>query len=153
MPREPQDVTEAELAVMQRLWDAGRASIRQLADALYGADAGAAQYATVQKQLERLEAKGFVARDRSLYVHVFSPAIDRDELIGRRIRAMAEKLCGGSLVPILSHLARSKGLSRKERQALRELIDSPGTTAAAGDAKTDDETDQGEGGRSRRGRE
>jgi len=86
-------------------------------------------------------------------VHVFSPAIDRDELIGRRIRAMAEKLCGGSLVPILSHLARSKGLSRKERQALRELIDSPGTTAAAGDAKTDDETDQGEGGRSRRGRE
>src|SRR5215218_4102467 len=125
MPREPQDVTEAELAVMQRLWDVGRASIRQLADGLYGADAGAAQYATVQKQLERLEAKGFVARDRSLYVHVFSPAIDRDELIGRRIRAMAEKLCGGSLVPILSHLARSKGLSRKERQALRELIDSP----------------------------
>ena len=112
MPREPQDITEAELALMQRLWDAGRASIRQVADALYGTDAGPAQYATVQKQLERLEAKGFVRRDRSLYVHVFSPAVDRDELIGRRIRAMAEKLCGGSLVPILSHLARSKGLSK-----------------------------------------
>jgi BlaI family penicillinase repressor len=153
MPREPQDVTEAELAVMQRLWEAGRASIRQLADALYGTDAGAAQYATVQKQLERLEAKGFVARDRSLYVHVFSPAIDRDELIGRRIRAMAEKLCGGSLVPILSHLARSKGLSRKERQALRDLIDSPGATPPASDAKADDETDMGDGGRGRRGRE
>ena len=123
MPREPQDITEAELAVMQRLWDAGRASIRQVADALYGADAGAAQYATVQKQLERLEAKGFVSRDRSLFVHVFSPTIDRDELIGRRIRAMAEKLCDGSLVPILSHLARSKGLSKAERQALRDLID------------------------------
>ena len=132
MPRQPQDVTEAELAVMQRLWDAGRASIRQIADALYGPDAGAAQYATVQKQLERLEAKGFVARDRSLYVHVFSPAIDRDELIGRRIQAMAEKLCGGSLVPILSHLARSKALSPKERQALRDIID------AAGAGDTDD---------------
>jgi BlaI family penicillinase repressor len=153
MPREPQDVTEAELAVMQRLWDAGRASIRQLADALYGSDAGAAQYATVQKQLERLEAKGFVERDRSLYVHVFSASIDRDDLIGRRIRAMAEKLCGGSLVPILSHLARSKGLSRKERQALRELIDSPGATPPASDAKADDETDRTEGGRGRRGRE
>ena len=140
MPREPQDVTEAELAVMQRLWDAGRASIRQIADALYGPDAGAAQYATVQKQLERLEAKGFVARDRSLYVHVFSPTIDRDELIGRRIRAMAEKLCGGSLVPILSHLARSKGLSQKERQALREIIEAP----------RPDETGKAEGDRSRR---
>ena len=126
MPREPQDVTEAELAVMQRLWDASRASIRQIADALYGPDAGAAQYATVQKQLERLEAKGFVERDRALYVHVFSATIDRDELIGRRIRAMAEKLCGGSLVPILSHLARSKGLSPKERKALCDLIDAPG---------------------------
>src|SRR5688572_8013597 len=146
MPREAQDVTEAELVVMQRLWDVGRASIRQLADALYGDNAGPAQYATVQKQLERLEAKGFVGRDRSLYVHVFSPTVDRDELIGRRIRSMAEKLCGGSLVPILSHLARNKGLSAKERQALRELIDSPG---AAGEA---DGTDDGpKGGRGRKG--
>ena len=78
---------------------------------------------------------------------------DRDELIGRRIRAMAEKLCGGSLVPILSHLARSKGLSQKERRALRELIDSPGDAAPPGDPKHDEETDKGEGGRSRRGRE
>ena len=124
MPREAQDVTESELALMQRLWDAGRASIRQLTDALYPAG-GPAQYATVQKQLERLEAKGFVRRDRSLFVHVFEPAVDRDELIGRRIRSMAEKLCGGSLVPILSHLARSKALSPKERAALRELIEKP----------------------------
>ena len=146
MPREAQDVTEAELVVMQRLWDVGRASIRQLADALYGDNAGPAQYATVQKQLERLEAKGFVARDRSLYVHVFSPTVDRDELIGRRIRSMAEKLCGGSLVPILSHLARNKGLSAKERQALRELIDSPG---AAREAEGTDE--EPKGGRGRKG--
>ena len=125
MAREPQDITEAELALMHRLWDAGRASIRQLTDALYPDGGGAAQYATVQKQLERLEAKGFVRRDRSLFVHVFEPAIDRDELIGRRIRSMAEKLCGGSLVPILSHLARSKSLSASERRALKELIDRP----------------------------
>ena len=147
MPREPQDVTEAELAVMQRLWDAGRASIRQLADALYGADAGPAQYATVQKQLERLEAKGFVGRDRSLFVHVFTPAVDRDELIGRRIRAMAEKLCGGSLVPILSHLARSKGLSQKERRALKDLIDASGD----GPPVRDDEAEGRDGGTGRRG--
>ena len=125
MARDPQDITEAELALMQRLWDAKRASIRQITDALYPEGGGAAQYATVQKQLERLEAKGFVRRDRSLFVHVFEPAIDRDELIGRRIRSMAEKLCGGSLVPILSHLARSKSLSEKERRALRELIERP----------------------------
>ena len=124
MPREPQDVTEAELSLMQRLWDMKRASIRQLTDDLYPRGSPA-QYATVQKQLERLQAKGFVRRDRSLFVHVFEPAVDRDELIGRRIRSMAEKLCGGSLVPILSHLARSEALTEKERKALRELIEQP----------------------------
>ena len=137
MPREPQDVTEAELSLMRRLWETGRASIRQLTDDLYPAG-GAAQYATVQKQLERLEAKGFVRRDRSLFVHVFEPAVDRDELIGRRIRSMAEKLCGGSLVPILSHLARSQALTQKERRALRELIGRPDD--AAGDRGTKGET-------------
>ena len=142
MPREPQDVTEAELSLMQRLWEAKRASIRQLTDDLYPGG-GAAQYATVQKQLERLEAKGFVKRDRSLFVHLFEPAVDRDELIGRRIRSMAEKLCGGSLVPILSHLARSKSLTEKERTALRDLIDqSPGDARASGNKK---------GGKGRRG--
>lgn len=124
MPREPQDITEAELALMQVLWDRGRASIRQLTDALYP-DGSAAQYATVQKQLERLEGKGFVARDRSLFVHVFSPTVERDELIGRKLRAVADKLCGGSLAPLLSHLARMKPLSEDERRALRELIDEP----------------------------
>jgi BlaI family penicillinase repressor len=139
MPREAQDVTEAELALMQRLWDMNRASIRQLTDDLYPAG-GPAQYATVQKQLERLEAKGFVRRDRSLFVHLFEPAVDRDELIGRRIRSMAEKLCGGSLVPILSHLARRTTLSEKERRALRELIEGP-----------DDDDRGSKGGKGRRG--
>ena len=32
MPREPQDVTEAELSLMRRLWEMRRASIRQLTD-------------------------------------------------------------------------------------------------------------------------
>ena len=124
MPREPQDVTEAELALLEKLWDGGRASIRQLADTIYPGG-GAAQYATIQKQLERLESKGFVKRDRSLFVHVFTPAVGRDELIGRRLRAVADKLCGGSLVPILSHLARAKGLTEQQRRALRELVDAP----------------------------
>src|SRR5436309_15570656 len=131
MPRERQDITEAELGVMQVLWDRGPSAIRQITDVLYRGRAEAAQYATVQKQLERLEAKGFVRRDRSLFVHVFTAAINRDELIGRRLRDMAEKLCGGSLTPILSHLARTRALTQSERQALRELVDAPDEDSAA----------------------
>jgi predicted transcriptional regulator len=122
MARDAKDVTEAELGLLQILWDRGTATIRQIADLVYP-EANAAQYATIQKQLERLEAKGFVRRDRSMFVHVFSAAVERDELIGRRIREMADKLCGGSLAPILTHLARATRLSGAERRALRDLVD------------------------------
>ena len=122
MARTPLDVTEAELGVLHLLWGRGPATIRQLTDALYPRG-GTAQYATVQKLLERLEGKGCVARDRSASVHVFTAAIARDELIGRRLRSLAEQLCGGSLTPLLTHLVRAESLSASDRQSLRSLID------------------------------
>jgi predicted transcriptional regulator len=124
MSREAQDVTEAELAILEILWADAPTTIRRITERLY-ARPSTAQYATVQKQLERLEAKGFVKRDRSEFVHAFSPAVARDELIGRRLQAVVDKLCGGSLAPILSHLARTTRLTDAERKALRDLIDQP----------------------------
>src|SRR5437870_4599997 len=103
MARTPQDITDAELAILQVLWDEGAASIRQLTGALYP-DGRVSHYATVQKLLERLEAKSCVRRDRSAAVHVFDAAVSREDLIGRRLQTMAEKLCGGSLTPLLTHL-------------------------------------------------
>ncbi len=122
MARTPQDVTEKELAILQVLWDQGPATIRRITDLLYP-DGGAAHYATVQKLLDRLEAKGFVTRDRAEPAHAFAAAVGRDDLIGRRLQAMAEQLCGGSLTPLLTSLVKSRRLSARERQDLRELID------------------------------
>src|SRR5262249_21133128 len=96
--------------------------IRQLAEDVYGQD-GTSVYATVQKLLELLEAKQFVARDRSGAVHVFRAAIERDELIGRRLRAVADTLCGGSLTPLLTHLVQGHPLSDPQRKALRALVE------------------------------
>src|SRR3954451_5650879 len=122
MGRTPQDVTDTELAILQQLWDHGQRTIRQLTDALYPTG-GQAQYATVQKLLDRLAEKGHVRRDRSGSAHVFSAAVGREELIGRRLRDVAEKLCGGSLTPLLTQLVQTRRLSDRERQELRDLID------------------------------
>lgn len=121
MPRTPKDVTDAELALLRQLWDNGPATIRQLTDDLYPGG-GASQYATVQKLLERLEDKGYIHRDRRSNVHIFEPAIGRDDLIGRRLQTIAENLCDGSLTPLLTHLVRAKSLSAADRQSLRKLI-------------------------------
>src|SRR5215472_10767556 len=122
MKRSQADVTDAELSLLQSLWDLGPSTIRQLVERVY-AQEGASVYATVQKLLDRLESKGCVRRDRRGAVHVFQAAIDRDELIGRRLRAVADSLCGGSLSPLLTHLVEARGLSQTERRELRVLIE------------------------------
>lgn len=128
MARTPQDVTEAELNILELLWDSGAQSIRQLADALYPRG-GAAEYATVQTLLKRLEAKKCVVRKRAGGVQSFAAAIDRDDLIDQRLQRIAEQLCGGSLTPLLTHLVRADRLSAADRTSLRNLIEELDETA------------------------
>ena len=115
-------VTETELAVLKLLWRRGASTIRQLTDLLYP-EGGPSHYATVQKLLERLEAKKCVRRTRRERVNVFSPAVGRADLIARRLRETADQLCDGSLTPLLTHLVDSSELSRDEVAALRDLVD------------------------------
>lgn len=122
MPRPPQDVTDAELAILNVLWDRGRATVRELAEELYD-KSSASQHATVQKLLERLEAKGCVSRDRDSWPHTFQPAIEREDLIGRQLQQTADKLCDGSLQPLLTHLVKAGRLSAEDRRSLRGLLD------------------------------
>jgi BlaI family transcriptional regulator, penicillinase repressor len=122
MARPRQDVTDAELAVLQALWERGPSSRRQLADALYPR-AGPAAYTTVQKLLERLEAKGCVTRQPGPGPRTFAAAVSRDQLISRRLLDVADKLCAGSLTPLLTNLVQVKPLSARQLQELRELLD------------------------------
>jgi BlaI family transcriptional regulator, penicillinase repressor len=122
MARTPQEVTEKELVILQVLWGQGPATIRQITDVVYPRG-GTSKYATVQKLLERLEGDGYVRRDRSGPAHTFAATVDREGLIGRRLQAVAEELCGGSLTPLLTHLVRNKKLTARERRELRSLID------------------------------
>ena len=119
---EPAPVTTAELAVLEVLWARGDLSIREIAVALYPGG-GTSEYATVQKLLERLQTKGFVARDRRSFAHTFKPVVKRGELIGLELEKVAEKLCEGSMTPLLTHLVEMTRLSEEDRAALRHLLD------------------------------
>lgn len=134
MPRTPQDVTEAELAILQVLWDRGTATVRELTEILYP-DGGSSEHATVQKLLGRLETKQCVNRDRNTWPHTYQAAIGREDLIGRRLRATAEDLCDGSMTPLLTHLVESKQLNAKERESLRNLLDELDRTSKSGRGK------------------
>ena len=121
MARKAQDVTEAELAILEKLWDEGPSSVRNLAIALYGSPS-TSNTATVQKLLGRLESKGCVSRDQSVWPRLFRPSLERAELISRRLQITADELCEGSLGPLLTHLVQTGTLSRAERSKLKSLL-------------------------------
>jgi BlaI family transcriptional regulator, penicillinase repressor len=129
MPRSPLSLPDAELAVLRCLWEHGIASARQLTEWLYP-EGTAAQVATVQKLLTRLEEKHCVRRDRDHWPHQFSAAVDRHDVILDQLQQTAERLCDGELHPLLTHLVKAGGLNANERQSLRALLDDldqPGT--------------------------
>lgn len=115
------DVTEAELAVMRVLWEEEPATIRTITDELYP-EGTTAQYATVQKLLERLEGKGYVSRLRSRVPHRFRTKVDRDDLIGRRLRDVADALCEGSMGTLLTTFLRQDEVEQGDVEALKELV-------------------------------
>ena len=129
-----QDVTDAELSVLQILWQSGPANVRQLTDELYP-DSSEAYYQTVKKLLERLERKDCVRRDRNNPVHVFEPAIAREDLIGHRLRAVAKSLCDGSLTPLLTHLVNCSDISANDLQSLHSLIEDLNTQTKVVDSE------------------
>jgi predicted transcriptional regulator len=121
MTRSPYDVPEAELAVLEVLWEIGPATRRQVTDRLYP-DGGASAYTTVQKLLERLENRALVAREGGDQRLLFVAQISKDELISRRLADMADRLCGGSLAPLLLNLVKARPLSVAELEQLRAVV-------------------------------
>jgi BlaI family transcriptional regulator, penicillinase repressor len=124
IPPSTPNVTDAELRVLHALWDLGACTIRKLTDHLYPGG-GQSSYATVQKLLDRLEEAGCVARDRSAMTHIFVAAVSRDDFIGGQLRVVADRLCGGSVTPLLTHLLKTEALSDDERKELRKLLNPP----------------------------
>ena len=121
MARTPQDVTDTELAVLQVLWERGPSTRRQITDVLYPGG-GPSHFTTVQKLLERLESKGHVARGDGEGPVTFAATIEREQLISRRLLDVADKLCGGSLTPLLMNLVRAKPLTPRELRELQDLL-------------------------------
>ena len=117
----PPPLANAELAVMELLWQQDRLTARHIRKQLYP-DASKAQHGTVQRLLQRLEDKGFVERDRTLPVHLFSAFISREAYAGGQLESLANKLTAGTFAPLITHLVEQKKISRDEIERIRSIL-------------------------------
>ena len=114
-------LANAELSVMNLLWESERMTAREIRERLYP-DATKAQHGTVQRLLQRLEAKGYVNRDRSLSVHFFTAAVSRQTYAGQQLESLASKLTSGSIAPLITHLVEEKKISADEIDRIRAIL-------------------------------
>jgi predicted transcriptional regulator len=115
------NVSEAELEVLKVLWEHAAGTVRAVNAVLQGQGRRWA-YTTVQTLLQRLEAKGYVQSDKSGSAHVYRAAVSREELLGRRLRELADQFCDGTASPLLLALVGDSRLTAEEIKHLRQLL-------------------------------
>lgn len=122
MSKKPAEVTETELAILNVIWDRGGCEIREMVEAIYP-EHTQARHTTVKSLLERLTEKGFIECDTSRFAHKFSAKISREEYVGQQLQKLADSHFDGSLAPMLLALIDRVKLSRRHRDAIRQIID------------------------------
>ena len=111
-------ITEAELEVMEVLWNAGEpVTLGQIREALAERNGE-----TVKTLLRRLCAKGAAAREKGR-VGCYRPLVSREELGCYRTRKLIDKLYAGSARQMVAALVEHDQLSGDDIAELRALLD------------------------------
>ncbi len=121
MPRKV-DVTETELRILDVLWEAGPSIVREIVEQVYG-EHSPSLHATVKSLLDRLAEKGLVAQDGSHHAHRYSATVAREAFIGEQLQQLADHHFGGALAPVFLTLLERVKLSKKQRDAIRQIIE------------------------------
>jgi BlaI family penicillinase repressor len=110
-----------QLLIMQILWTKGRASAREITDALNEIEPLA--HSTVQTLLRGLEEKGSIAHEADGRTFVFYPLVQEDKFKRSATRDLLERVFGGNVGNLVAHLLKTERMSPKELREIRKLID------------------------------
>src|SRR2546430_16129135 len=101
MPKRPA-VAKSELEVAQIVWERGRASVREVLEAL--PPRRNLDFKTVQTYLRRLEAKGYLAKRREGRAMIYIPRVEPKRELREVIDDFVGRNFGGRSLPLGRHL-------------------------------------------------
>jgi BlaI family transcriptional regulator, penicillinase repressor len=114
--------SETELEILKTIWEQGPGTVREINARLRQAGRRWA-YTTVLTLLQRLEAKGYVASDKTGLAHVFRAVVSRDRMLRQRLKDLAQQLCEGAPAPLVHALVEGHRFSEEEIEQFRKLLD------------------------------
>jgi predicted transcriptional regulator len=116
------NLTEAELRLMDVIWEKGQATVGEVAEAL-PQDLGLA-YNTVLTTLRILEEKGYLRHTKAKEgrAFVYEAVVGRDEASRSAVRYLVSRFFRNSPELLVLNLLEDEELSAKELRRIRALI-------------------------------
>lgn len=120
--------TERELQALKVLWQAGKATVREITAAINRGGEGLA-YTTVLSLLQVMEQKGLVGHEAEGKVYAYFARVQREAVLSKLARGFLDRVFDGAMDEYLVHALESKRLSAAELARLEELIAQAKTTS------------------------
>jgi len=114
------NLTEAELRLMQILWDSGPATVTDVVRALPRRLSLA--YNTVLTTLRILEQKGYVTHEKRGRAHVYAPLVDRGAAQRSAVLHLLIRFFDGSPGLLVMNLLEDEKLDAPELERLKRMI-------------------------------
>ncbi|GEP96147.1 BlaI/MecI/CopY family transcriptional regulator [Chitinophaga cymbidii] len=113
--------TRSELEILQVLWQHGPSTVRTVNDIL-NEQKREVQYTSTLKLMQIMVEKGLLDRDDSQMKHVYSAAAEEQATKGRLLDRFVDTMYNGSASSLMMQLLGNKKTSKKELDAIRELL-------------------------------
>lgn len=114
-------LTEVELEFMSKLWDLGKATVRDVQDAL--APARKLAYTSAATILRILEQKDFVTSTKQGKTFIYQATLSKDAYQSRSLKNLSEKLFDNAPATLVARLVDDDDLSQEALDEIRALID------------------------------
>jgi predicted transcriptional regulator len=115
------NLTDAELRLMDVLWEKGEATVSDVADALPNNPALA--YSTVLTTLRILENKGFVRHTKDGRAFVYHPLVGREQARESAVTHLVRRFFENSPELLMLNLLDGKKVDASELRRLRKRIE------------------------------
>lgn len=119
-PRKSETLTEAELRLMDVLWQKGSATVQQVLDALPQRPALA--YNSVLTTIRVLESKGYVEHVKDGRAHIYKATMEREEASRSEIRHLVTRFFKNSHELLVLNILEDQGLEDEDLKHLRQLL-------------------------------
>ena len=119
MNTKTQELTRAELEIMQILWQIEKGFVNDILETM---PTPKPAYNTVSTIIRILEKKGFVAHRAYGKSHEYYPIISRTEYRSSFMTSVVNNFFGGSIGNMVSFLSHDKGISVSEANEIIKML-------------------------------